>query len=88
MFLSILVIFAIFFTLVKERAAVGGTFLFSTELADQGFCLKPMGRYGHAESYIRNLAQETGFSVVKVVAANIRKEKEEWIEGKLYLLRA
>ncbi|MDO8946676.1 MAG: tetratricopeptide repeat protein [Desulfocapsaceae bacterium] len=76
------------FTLVKERAAVGGTFLFSTELADQGFCLKPMGRYGHAESYIRNLAQETGFSVAKVVAANIRKEKEEWIEGKLYLLRA
>jgi predicted TPR repeat methyltransferase len=76
------------FTLVKERAAAGGIFLFSTELADQGFCLKPMGRYGHAESYIRNLAQEAGFSVVKVVGANIRKEKEEWIEGKLYLLRA
>ncbi|MBU0664069.1 MAG: tetratricopeptide repeat protein [Proteobacteria bacterium] len=76
------------FTLVNERAAAGGLFLFSTELADQGFCLKPMGRYGHAESYIRDLAQETGFSVIKVVTTNIRKEKEEWIAGKLYLLRA
>ncbi|MBW6521381.1 MAG: tetratricopeptide repeat protein [Desulfoarculaceae bacterium] len=76
------------FTLVKERAAEGGIFLFSTELADQGFRLQPMGRYGHAESYIRGLARESGFSVIKVVAANIRKEKEEWITGNLYMLRA
>lgn len=75
------------FTLVKERAAKGGIFLLSTELADQGFCLKPMGRYGHAETYIRELAQESGFSVIKAAAANIRKEKEEWIVGKLYMLR-
>lgn len=76
------------FSLVKKRAAVGALFLFSTELSAQGFCLKPMGRYGHAESYIRGLAQESGFAVRKVVAANIRKEKEEWIVGNLYLLRA
>jgi predicted TPR repeat methyltransferase len=76
------------FTLVKKRAAEGGIFLFSTELADQGFLLKPMGRYGHAESYIRELAQESGFSVIKVVAAKIRKEKEEWIAGNLYMLHA
>jgi len=76
------------FSLVKERAAEGGSFLFSTEIADQGFCLKPMGRYGHAEAYIRGLAEESGFAVIKVRAANIRKEKEEWIAGRLYLLRA
>jgi predicted TPR repeat methyltransferase len=76
------------FNLVKKRAAVGGIFLFSTELAAQGFCLKPMGRYGHSESYIRSLAQENGFSVIKVTAANIRKEKEDWIAGNLYMLRA
>ena len=76
------------FTLVKKRAAAGGIFLFSTELADQDFCLKPMGRYGHAESYIRELAHENGLSVLKVTASNIRKEKEEWIAGNLYMLRA
>jgi predicted TPR repeat methyltransferase len=74
------------FTLVKKRAAVGGIFLFSTELAAQGFCLKPMGRYGHAESYIRGLAEESGFTVLEVTATNIRKEKKEWIAGNLYML--
>lgn len=74
------------FTLVKKRAAPGSIFLFSTELAPQGFCLKTMGRFGHAESYIRQLAQESGFSVLQVSAANLRKEKEEWITGNLYML--
>ena len=76
------------FTLVKKRITAGGLFLFSTELAESGFCLKPMGRYGHAESYIRGLAQESGLSVLKVTATNIRKEKEEWVTGNLYMLRA
>lgn len=75
------------FSLVKERAAPGGLFLFSTELAGQGFCLKPMGRYGHAESYIRELAHEHGFTMLKVRAANIRQEEGAWITGNLYLLR-
>jgi len=76
------------FSLVRKRAVEGAIFLFSTELADQGFCLKPMGRYGHAEAYIRGLAEECGFTVIKVRAANIRKEKEEWIAGNLYMLQA
>lgn len=76
------------FSLVKKRAAQGGIFLFSTELAAQDFALQPMGRYGHAESYIRGLAHQCGFVVDKVQAANIRKEKEEWISGNLYMLLA
>jgi predicted TPR repeat methyltransferase len=76
------------FTLVKKRTAAGCLFLFSTESADHGFCLKPMGRYGHAESYIRSLAEENGFIVLQVTEANIRKEKEEWIAGQLYMLQA
>ncbi len=76
------------FSLVKKRAAQGGIFLFSTELAAHDFALQPMGRYGHAEAYIRGLAQQCGFVVDKVQAANIRKEKEEWISGNLYMLRA
>jgi predicted TPR repeat methyltransferase len=76
------------FSLVKKRAAQGGIFLFSTELAAHDFALQPMGRYGHAEAYIRGLAQKCGLVVDKVQAANIRKEKEEWISGNLYMLRA
>ncbi len=74
------------FALVRERAAPDALFLFSTELTSQDFCLKNTGRYGHAESYIRNLAQVSGFTVINVTAANIRKEKGEWIPGNLYML--
>ncbi len=74
------------FSLVKKRAGAEGIFLLSTELADHDFCLKPSGRYGHAESYIRQLAQDKGFTIREVRAANIRKEKGEWIPGNLYML--
>ena len=75
------------FKLVKEKASPGALFLFSTELADQEFSLKTTGRYGHAESYIRNLAQKNSMSVINVSPANIRKEKGEWIAGNLYMLQ-
>lgn len=74
------------FRLVRQRAATNALFLLSTELADQGFCLKTTGRYGHAETYIRALAAEHGFTVLTVAAADIRKEKGEWIPGNLYML--
>lgn len=76
------------FGLVKKRAHKNALFLFSTELTDQDFSLKPTGRYGHAESYIRHLATKNGFALIDVRGANIRKEKGEWIAGNLYMLQA
>ncbi|MEN8257444.1 MAG: tetratricopeptide repeat protein [Thermodesulfobacteriota bacterium] len=76
------------FSLVKDRAHADALFLFSTELADQDFSLKETGRYGHAENYIRQIAENNGLAVINVTAANIRKEKGEWIAGNLYLLQA
>ena len=76
------------FKLVKERAQKNALFLFSTELADQDFILKSTGRYGHAQSYITKLAEESGFTILEIKGANIRKEKGEWISGNLYMLQA
>lgn len=76
------------FTRVRERADKNALFLFSTELAKQDFSLKPTGRYGHAESYVRQIATKSGFTVIDVNGANIRKEKGEWIAGNLYMLQA
>lgn len=76
------------FRLIKEHAAPQASFLFSTEKTEKTYTLQSSGRYAHSEKYIRNLAQDTGFTVVEVKAADIRKEKGEWIRGNLFLLSA
>jgi predicted TPR repeat methyltransferase len=74
------------FRQIKIHATPQALFLFSSEATEEDFILQASGRYAHSEKYIRNVAQETGFTVVKKRAANIRKEKGEWIRGNLYLL--
>lgn len=74
------------FRQIKKHAAADACFLFSTETTEKHFTLQATGRYGHSERYIRELAEETGFSVQSCVSANIRKEKGEWIRGNLHLL--
>lgn len=76
------------FRLVKKRSAPGGLFIFSTEQSETDYQLKPTGRYGHGEAYIRRLTGERGFTLLRVEQANIRKEKGQWIAGNLYLLQA
>ncbi len=63
-------------------------FCFSTELGEEnGWQLRPTGRYGHHPEYIRRLAEEHGWEEVKMQTARIRKERDVWIIGNLYLLR-
>ncbi|HHL32872.1 MAG TPA: tetratricopeptide repeat protein [Desulfobulbaceae bacterium] len=63
-------------------------FCFSTELGEEnGWQLRPTGRYGHHPEYIRRLAKEHGWEVVKMRTARIRKERDDWVTGNLYLLR-
>ena len=76
------------FTRVKERALPGAFFLFSTEICAENFCLQPSGRYGHAEDYIRQLADTSGFTVECCRNARLRKERDAWIMGNLFLLCA
>ena len=61
-------------------------FIFSTEQADINYSLKPSGRYGHAVSYIYDLAKEQGFTILAHESAPLRKEGAKWLDGELYIL--
>lgn len=65
----------------------GGFFLFSTEHSEEnGWQLRPTGRYGHHPHYILQLADKHGWQLLDTQKAEIRKERDAWIVGDLYLL--
>ncbi len=66
----------------------GGLFCFSTERGEgEGWQLRVTGRYGHSRIYVRRLAEKVGFQVLACEGADIRKERDQWIAGDLYLLQ-
>jgi len=73
------------------RAAAGclageGILCFSTELSkESGYKLLNSGRYGHSRDYINSLAHRLGFKLLKRKEENIRREREQWIIGDIYL---
>jgi predicted TPR repeat methyltransferase len=70
------------FEAAYARLAPDGYFLFTVEKADgEGFELGPKRRWRHSESYLRQLAQESGFSVSGFVAAAPRHEANRAVEG-------
>ena len=71
-----------------ERAQPDARLLFSTErhLGD-GYILHQSGRYGHAAAYINTLARMHGLEVMQHTQTELRKDKGEWIQGDLYLLK-
>ena len=61
--------------------------VFSTEDADEdGFFLKKSGRYSHSESYIRRLCEEFDYQLFHFETQDLRKDKNVYIRGGLYLL--
>ena len=76
------------FFAVKKRASKGAYFLFSIESHDdKDFELQRSGRYTQSEAYIRSLAQTHKLKVVRCRSAPLRKENEEWVNGKLFILK-
>ncbi|RLC23963.1 MAG: hypothetical protein DRH56_07065 [Deltaproteobacteria bacterium] len=66
-----------------------GYLVFSTEKTDrEGYVLRDTGRYAHSREYIESLAERSGFSLLACRTANIRKDREAWIEGNLFVLGA
>lgn len=76
------------FRLVRQHSRPGTLFLFSTELAEGDYQIKSTGRYGHSRKYIDELAAEEHFAVLDSAGANLRREKDSWIAGNLYVLEA
>jgi len=75
------------FQAAVDSAKTGGLFCFSTERGEEaGWQLRVTGRYGHHRKYIQELAGLTGWQVVRCDGADIRKERDQWIAGDLYLL--
>ena len=72
------------------KAAMPGAWLtFSTEKSNgTGFELRSTGRYAHATSYIEQLANQYGFEITLCQRVNLRKERDGWIEGEYFILKA
>jgi predicted TPR repeat methyltransferase len=76
------------FCLLRERAERDVLFCFSTE-SDEGnaFTLQKTGRFAHSASYIKGLAQVTGWQVVARQETVLRKEKGVGVPGDLWFLQ-
>ena len=75
------------FQLIKSRNEIGGKLAFSIEnYYGDGFFLEKTGRYSHSKKYIESLCKKFGYKIQHFETHDIRKEKNEYISGSLYLL--
>jgi predicted TPR repeat methyltransferase len=76
------------FTAAQAIARPEALFCFSTEhLAADGFQLLQTGRFAYSHDYIRQIAASTGWTVLALEPTLLRKEREVWISGDLWILR-
>ncbi len=76
------------FAATAKALRPGGHFAFSIEDGEgDGFTLLTSARFAHSESYVRGLAAGHGFAVLRARAETIRKERDQPVDGRLYVLR-
>ena len=76
------------FEAAHARLGAEGYFLFTVEKADgEGFELGPKRRWRHSEAYLRRLAEDAGFAIAGLVAAQPRREANVPVEGFAVALR-
>lgn len=65
-----------------------GLFAFTIEKTQKyPYVLQQSARYAHAQRYIEELAQQTGFKIRRFSPVILRKQKHEPVEGYLYILQ-
>ena len=75
------------FRLLFDRSKKPGKLVFSTEHLDEGeFQLNQSGRFSHSKSYIENLCEQYNFTIAKFSKINLRKERNRYIEGAIYII--
>ncbi|SCY91273.1 class I SAM-dependent methyltransferase [Rhizobium sp. NFACC06-2] len=76
--------------LVSALLAPSGFFAFSVEDAgeEDGFVLRESLRYAHSKSYVSELLERTGFSLIEIRKTTIRKDAGKPLSGILFLARA
>jgi predicted TPR repeat methyltransferase len=63
-------------------------FCFSTEHLDAGgYQLMQTGRFAYSHAYIRRIAAATGWIVLALEPTQLRKERETWIAGDLWVFQ-
>ena len=75
------------FKAVHKSCKPNSLFVFSIEIQDEnGYSLLKSSRYAHSDEYIMD--QTNGlFDLVNSQNVRLRKEGENWIEGKIYIFR-
>ena len=75
------------FQLIKFRNKKGGKLAFSTEdFKGDGFFLEQTGRYSHSKKYIEDLCEKFDLKLCHFEIINLRKEKDTFIKGGMYIL--
>ena len=75
------------FRLIRSRNKKNGKLAFSTEDYDgDGFFLEKSGRYSHSKKYIEGLCEKFSYKLCHFETQPLRKEKNKYISGGLYLL--
>ncbi len=76
------------FSLLRKCARQDALFCFSTETdGGKGYRLQQTGRFAHAPTYITEVAQATGWKVVKSYNTQLRKERDGWMQGDIWFLQ-
>ena len=76
------------FKTVRNCCNKNSLFIFSIETQEEdGYSLLKSARYSHSDNYILNIASD-GFKVIDSQEVSLRKEKESWIDGKIFILQA
>lgn len=77
------------FKTIRSIARPQALFCFSTEaLASTGYQLQKTGRFSYSHSYILETAAATGWTILATETVRLRKEREQWLSGTLWIIQA
>ena len=75
------------FKTVRDCCNKNALFIFSVEsMMGDGYSLLKTARYSHSEKYVLKTASD-GFKLIEFQEVNLRKEKDGWIDGKIFILQ-
>lgn len=71
-----------------QKSNGDATLCFSVEEStDEPFTLKDTGRFGHSFEYIKGIGEKTGWTIISSRLSKLRKDKNKWISGYLFILQ-
>ena len=73
---------------VRQCCSKNALFIFSIETQEEDdYSLLKSARYAHSDNYILKIVSD-GFKLIESQEVGLRKEKEGWIGGKIFILQA